>query len=414
MRISDHEARLLELNRLEGDAKENLSRTTPVYFKSANHHLPVFKVEIDFPKYRIENGRTKRKQILFKHEHPDRAHLLDDPSSDEAQEIQESILMRMVDDEGLIDLLHQGQHEPLLLSYDGYVVNGNRRLAAMRQIHSDPKLAKSTLDFSSIDVARLPELPEKEIRRIEARLQMSKDGKADYNWVDELLLIDENLSTYEMRPEDLARDMNKRKSTIELQQMMLLLVNQFLEKNNMKGQYFTVEADEQAFKTLAKGYQAIRGNLARRERLVDAAFPMISFPEPGESKHKRILKLIDNLDTVVEHANNLLEKTQVPELATPPEDSLSNVRETDQVRLTPLEINRESSEVIHEAIRQVDRKNQIEDAANGPYEAAAQAATLVKTIKITNKTTKISQLRGQLKVIRKSCDELLEQLGKQD
>jgi hypothetical protein len=409
------DARIIELNRLEKQAKENVQRTHSIYFRSANHNLPAFKVDISFPLFRMENGRTKRKQLEFRFKHPDRAHELDDPSSSSAQEIQLEILQEMAAESDLLNLLKEGQHEPLLLRYDGYVVNGNRRLAAMRLLHGNPEKYKASSDFSYVEVVRLPELEEKEIRRIEQRLQMSQDGKADYNWVDELLTIQSNIEEFGMTIPELAKDMNKKKPTVEKQRLMLRLIDLFLEKTGKKGKYFEVEADEQAFRTLADGYAKHQGDLTNQTMFLDMAFPIIFESERGESKHKRIVKLAENLHSV----RDKIEAESAMELEAPEksgnkvkEDILDSIPVVRSDRPLALDVSKKSSEKIHEAIRAVDREIELQDKANGPAEAVATAATLLKNIRVTESMTKTKQFRGQLKAIQNTCDELLLSLEK--
>lgn len=399
--------RVLELDRLDKAARANLLRTTPVVFQGQSHNLPVFRVEIGFPRYRMENGRTRRKQLEFKHKNPEHANALNDPSSETAQSIQGKILEGMAGEEGLLELLRLGQNEPILLSHQGYAVNGNRRLAAMRYLHNNPSKKPDGVDFSHVDVARLPELDEKEIRRIEQRLQMSKDGKADYNWVDELLTIRENIADFGMKPVELARDMNKREKTVKKLQLMMDLIDIFLERNNKSGLYFEVEADEQAFKTLATEHQRLDGDARRQNLLLDMSFNVIQHNQGGESKHKRITKIGANLDAIVqayekqpgggEETND--KPDGQPEPAIPGNPPFNEI---------PLE--EETAERVQEAIREVDRERALADEANGPAEAVAQAAALLRGIKIRGKETKTKQLRGQLKAIREISADLLKKL----
>jgi ParB-like chromosome segregation protein Spo0J len=402
------DVRVAELNRLEEQARKDLQRTHSVFFKGANHNLPVFKLDIGFAKFRMENGRTKRKQLEFVHKNPDRAGELSDASSASAQAIQQAILQEMATESDLLELLKQGQHEPLLLRYDGYVVNGNRRLAAMRLLHSDPK---SHTDFSHVDVARLPVLEEKEIRRIEQRLQMSQDGKADYNWVDELLTIQSNIDDFAMSIQELAKDMNKRKPTIENQQRMLLLIDMYLEKTDKSGQYFVVEGDEQAFKTLAQSYAKLAGDTVKQLQLLDLAFPIIAFSEAGESKHNRIRKIADNLPSIMTKIVQATPSTSEVVPASPTGDLLDELPAAGGKQSTlDVRIDVASSELIHDAIRTVDREIEVQDEANGPAAAVEKAATLLKNIKITPSMARVKQVRGQLKAIRSTCETLLAEL----
>jgi len=410
MRPMNDDARLIELDRLENQAKRDIKRTHSIYFNGENQNLPVFKVDINLPLFRMENGRTKRKQIEFIYKNPNRAKDLDDPSSSVAQAIQEEILQEMASEADLLELLKQGQHEPLLLRHDGYVVNGNRRLAAMRLLHGDPQKYKNSSDFSFVDVARLPDLDEKEIRRIEQRLQMSQDGKADYNWVDELLTIQANIEDFGMTIPELAKDMNKKKSTVENQLRMLTLIDIYLDRSNKKGQYFVVEGDEQAFKTLAQGHARFEGDASKQTLLLDYAFPIILENQAGESKHKRIGKIVENFPQIQARVYASIgsgrETVETPKSI----DILSSLPELSTVQDVKLALNESSSDMVHEVIRSIDRERELEHQANGPAEAVAQAATLLKNVHLTESMTKVKQFRGQLKTIRKTCDDLLEKL----
>lgn len=410
MRPLTDDARIVELNRLEEQAKKNIQRTHSIYFEGENHNLPVFKVDINFPLFRMENGRTKRKQLEFIHQNPSRKHELDDGSTEAAQKIQLAILQEMASEADLLELLKQGQHEPLLLRNDGYVVNGNRRLAAMRLLHSDPQKYKSSADFSYVDVARLPLLNEKEIRRIEQRLQMSQDGKADYNWVDELLTIQSNIDDFGMTIDELAKDMNKQKRTIANQQLMLVLIDEYLTRLNEPGQYFKVEGDEQAFKTLAQCFTKYDSQIEKQLQLLDLSFAVIYKNQAGESKHNRIRKIADNLSTITAKTFEIGPELSHRDVSTGQGDILDSVPPRSQPSAQSLSLDSETSDKVHEAIRAFDREKDLQDRANGPSEAVQQAATLLKNIRITSSMTKIKQFRGQLKAIRTMCDELLDQL----
>jgi hypothetical protein len=358
----------------------------------------------------MENGRTKRKQLEFRFNNPERAAELDDPGSDRAQAIQEGILQDMAAEADLIDLLKQGQHEPLLLRHDGYVVNGNRRLAAMRLIQDNPQKYPASVDFSYVDVARLPILDEKEIRRIEQRLQMSQDGKADYNWVDELLTIEANIEDFGMSMAELAKDMHKKKTTIENQLRMLQLIEIYLDRIGKRGMYFVVEGDEQAFITLAKQHRAFDGDVVKQTKLLDASFPVILHPEPGESKHLRINKIGADLPNVEAKIAAVRGSQKAAGDAPAITDILDRIDGSDRSITLDLPLDAESSSIVHEALRQVGRERDLQDEANGPAEAVAQAATLLRNVKLSNSMTKVKQIRGQLKSIRNMCDDLIEQL----
>ena len=81
------------------------------------------------------------------------------------------------------DLINRGQERPAIISYDGYLVNGNRRTAALRYIET-----------SYVDCVVLPEnFNKKEIFDLELDLQLSQDFKEPYHWINELIDIEQGI-----------------------------------------------------------------------------------------------------------------------------------------------------------------------------------------------------------------------------
>ena len=74
--------------------------------------------------------------------------------------------------------------DPLLLTKDGTVINGNRRLAAFRELHYSPDTYKN---FQYIPCIMEIDVTPLEIDEIENALQIQKENKFDYTWTNELL-----------------------------------------------------------------------------------------------------------------------------------------------------------------------------------------------------------------------------------
>src|SRR5690606_12464757 len=86
-------------------------------------------------------------------------------------------------------LQQDGQREPILISSSGIVVNGNRRLSAMRELL---RKADGSVDerFTNIRCAVLPpDVSRDEIDDIEADLQARPQTKLDYDWIGDARLI---------------------------------------------------------------------------------------------------------------------------------------------------------------------------------------------------------------------------------
>jgi hypothetical protein len=89
------------------------------------------------------------------------------------------------------DFHQKGQMEPGVITHDGIVVNGNRRMAVLECLHEDEPTGK----WKYLEAVRLsPAVGEKDLWRIEAGLQLSKDKVAEYHPVNELLKIKEGIN----------------------------------------------------------------------------------------------------------------------------------------------------------------------------------------------------------------------------
>lgn len=155
--------------------------------------LPVAQVPAALPVYRFDNGRL----IAELHEHAHQTggvleELRQSADSAPTQALLHQLLMaHAADDRGPIRQelrrLRQ-QTEPLLVTADGIVLNGNRRLAAMRSLLAeDPDTFAC---YSEISVAVLPaDCPPADMEFIEAALQMAPETKLRYGWVNRRLKL---------------------------------------------------------------------------------------------------------------------------------------------------------------------------------------------------------------------------------
>lgn len=114
---------------------------------------------------------------------------LDPTDKEDVKKIKELLLQDKIEAEKLYNDLKQldDQREVAAITHDGIVVNGNRRMATIEELHSEnPK------KWEELWVVRLPEdISEKDLWKIEAGLQLSKEKVADYGPVNNLLMIKE-------------------------------------------------------------------------------------------------------------------------------------------------------------------------------------------------------------------------------
>jgi hypothetical protein len=101
--------------------------TDRVVFQGLNQDLPIIRIPIDLPKYRLVNGRTASLQVEHLAINADlRPDLFTgDPEMWDAQEVQHELLLnlgRLSDLDGYFEDTTHKQVNPLLLDEEGFVV----------------------------------------------------------------------------------------------------------------------------------------------------------------------------------------------------------------------------------------------------------------------------------------------------
>jgi hypothetical protein len=150
--------------------------------------LPAVEIDVNWVRFSTLNHRTRAEQdkAMKQAGHDDLFSA--DPLGPEAQDAQFDILCGQEGFEDLkADVKDRGQQDPAIITADGILINGNRRAAAMRSLYIEQHLKAQYI--------RCLVLPEdasvEEIVDLEAELQIARDFKQDYSWVNEALLIEE-------------------------------------------------------------------------------------------------------------------------------------------------------------------------------------------------------------------------------
>jgi hypothetical protein len=234
--------------------------TDRVPFRQKVLDLPRIEVPIDFPLYNLRSGRSHRAQSRYVERNEFSSDFFEDPESEAAQTAQGKILLEMIDLENLrADLEDRKQRQSLVLTYDGVIVDGNRRTAALRTIGEAEQLAAVVLpeDAEAAD-----------IYDTELELQMSKETKAAYNWVDQGLHVRRGMIDLGESKEAIARRMNEEVDEVDAMVDRMALVDLYLHWLGQAGQYHRVgKKDEQSFEELwLRTRRANFKNLAREHQ----------------------------------------------------------------------------------------------------------------------------------------------------
>lgn len=231
----------------------------PFYeYQNSTQQLTVVRVPIELPIYRMANGRTRTEQLKYIRQHSfDSSFFVNGQENEDAQQAQHDILDTF-SKEGttsimpIAKVLEEGkQTAPLLITSAGVIVNGNRRLAGMRELYASDNAKFSC--FSHVNCMVLPaSTTDKEIKEIEVRLQMQPETKLPYTWVNEALTI-KDLTLSGFKKEEIARDM--RKSPAEVTAALQALSHAEIYLNEWKNEpeeYEQVEKGKQLFSDMAR------------------------------------------------------------------------------------------------------------------------------------------------------------------
>jgi hypothetical protein len=229
----------------------------PFYdFRNQPTKLPRISLGIEVPIYRMENYRTftDQREYIVKEGLPQNYFMVGQ-EVESAQQIQHGLLAvlarRGVSDSvvPVIDVLKkEKQREAILITSSGVVVNGNRRLAAMRELLSDDP------SFSHVDCAVLPQdATADDILNIEAALQAKPETKLEYDWIGDAQLVARMVALHKGTAE-VAKRLNRGEKEIKNAMLALAEADLFLKDwAHAEGSYSLVREDaEQLFKDLPK------------------------------------------------------------------------------------------------------------------------------------------------------------------
>ena len=275
---------------------------TQLFFQDDMQNFPVYTVDIGFPCYRLANGRTRAQQleVIATGDLPE-DFFSTDPDSEPALLEQDKILREVVSQAGLLRTFKKvEQDRPLILSNEGYVINGNRRLCAMRLLLQQDEDAYS--HFKHVQVVFLPPCTERDIKELEGRLQVQPDLRAPYSWTAEAMLY-RDLRDQEWTDKQIADLYQKKVSEIRDMIAMLEDAEFYLESRGNKGKYSLVLKQEYAFRQLQKGRQKAGDDEARKQLLTTVSYLMLDDPDTAEGRLYESIpdanKFLDEIATAV-------------------------------------------------------------------------------------------------------------------
>src|SRR3569832_2271104 len=184
-------------------------------FPGNKTELPKIRLPIGLPVYRMANGRTSIEQIQYIKvaDIKDTDFFAKGEEREDAQAAQHEILAKLARDGSesvaviMKELRDNTQTSPIWITSRGVVINGNRRLAAMRELYAEDTSKYGR--YATVECAVLPSLTPEQIEELEIRLQVAPDFKLPYGWIHDCLLIEKRLRT--KKGEKYVADLLRRK-----------------------------------------------------------------------------------------------------------------------------------------------------------------------------------------------------------
>jgi ParB-like chromosome segregation protein Spo0J len=404
------------------DAKKNQNTGTKrLHIRGKHVNLPIINLPINCLMYRLENARTRRQQLKYLKKHPDLpSDIFEDPETLKAQEAQEEILLEMINLSGkdfVDDLIERGQEDPAIITYDGYIVNGNRRTAALRSINTD-----------YIECVVLPEnFKKKEIYDLELDLQISQDFKEPYHWINELIDIEQGIkdkAIYEDEKE-LARRLHIDVPRLKAKLRMKILVDSFLVWKGKAGEYDYEKLDEAEQDLIELEKETRKNKFNNNPALLDqaqkAVFVLIDEkPKVGRS-YAWIRDLFKHFEQVYE---NVKQKSDVSATKKSPKSSRrseildalagdENIPDVVDIFAdsTPSAVS-EKSALLQEAIKDVKAESMEKKDAEAVYDSVSEALRELQGLTIYKTTAKIEDIHNKLEEILKITSNLMKQAKK--
>ena len=145
--------------------------------------------------YNINNGRFKKEYINLVRKYGGN---LDSRKPEDAKKIQ-NLLLTLGEKDGKIsadtqrtmnDIKKKGQLELGIITQDGFLIDGNRRMAVINKLFEENQESK----YEYIDVAKLEQpIQDRDMWAMEAGIQLGLDPKVRYGPLNELLKLDEGI-----------------------------------------------------------------------------------------------------------------------------------------------------------------------------------------------------------------------------
>ncbi|WP_050511822.1 ParB N-terminal domain-containing protein [Streptomyces rimosus] len=274
--------RSLVEQRLRQAVKEDGAKVS-VEWRGEQKHLNVISLPVDMLYFNPDTHRIRAQRTLD----PERNRILEEEPWGVAAQTYLRDLLRCrpsnpnqtdPDYTALMDELDDvGQKEPGIVSPHGILVDGNTRCAALRD-----------LGIKDIRVGVLPsDTSRRDINSVELSLQLRRDKRRDYSYINRLIAIEEELRSGR-REEDVARDFNIKTKTLQQDRWVYQLIMDAIDRSSTQHgsalRLVDFEEQQEKLRELHRDYhKAAAADPDAAERLKESRLAMVVLNYPKTS-----------------------------------------------------------------------------------------------------------------------------------
>jgi len=298
---------------IKDNLKKKISHKETFKIKDKFKPCPIIWIDINVPLYHLNNGRTRDAQRTYIKQNNHKENYFEKAlENNQQQKIQHKILFGLSQDNtaNIYKVLKkQGsfrEDAPLLIDSNGMLINGNRRLAAIREIYQSEQ--RKYEKFKRVPCAVVEEfLDDKTVKEIENFLQVIKENKQEYNWISLCMEVQDERKRLKLTNKQIATNMGKTEIEIERLYNLISVIDNCLEKDHKApGDYSVIRNQEQlwgnteerAHKIKSKGDRDLIYKIARMISVNSGKF--------GDRDYKiaSALQKKTNLRQVLDHLTN--------------------------------------------------------------------------------------------------------------
>jgi ParB-like chromosome segregation protein Spo0J len=263
----------------------------------------VYNVSIELPKYRLDNTRTLALQEQYVYSENKAEDFFGDIESDQIQEIQHELLKTLIKssdkDKDLLKYFStHTQTEPLILTHEGFVISGNRRLCALRElVQEDYDKYKH---FTQVRVVILPNLDADKIDQIEDFLEQQTDIKEPFSWVSRALGYRRRMHKFNYSDEQLATITGAKKTTISGLINKLEIADRYLDSIDKPKDYNKILDDFYAFEKIYSCQTKDKGTPSKKAAFEKLAFLAIKNKENFSDRMYKNIPVIYEAQVLIE------------------------------------------------------------------------------------------------------------------